>query len=313
MAAQFSVYKLEYLKELYTCCRSINTVSIVSKTLTISAMISTGTPQDHKAILQKCQDKKLVFTVTPGRSGTGFLQALLDLPESTTSLHEPDPQFVLVMRACQNDRRLAYNFLVNSKLPAIANCSTRVYVETSHLFCKGFFELLLKLGITPDLIILRRSHRKVAKSMVSLGTIPGRTLGGLNYYLTPDDPGVLPLPHWQLLNNYQLCYWYCLEIERRMKYYSKISRDRDAAVIETSATNLMSIDAYKSLLQQLEIPFNETRVTPAHKAISDTLVNQKTDEKWPVSFNDTDLDTYEQEVLEKVRDFCPDVMADTDR
>ena len=50
--------------------------------------------------------------------------------------------------------------------------------------------------------------------------MPGRGKLGLKYLLHPDDPGVLPLRGWHGLSDYQLCFWYALEIERRQEAYA---------------------------------------------------------------------------------------------
>ena len=60
-----------------------------------------------------------------------------------------------VLREVQGDPIPAKLFMLEHKLPAIARYASQVYVETSHLACKGFFEPLLDIGIIPDLIIHR--------------------------------------------------------------------------------------------------------------------------------------------------------------
>jgi len=59
--------------------------------------------------------------------------------------------------------------------------------------------------------------------MMQLDTIPGRSDRGLKWYLSPDDPSnTTRLYDWTELSDYQLCYWYCLEIERRMEIYANL-------------------------------------------------------------------------------------------
>ena len=200
------------------------------------------------------EKKRLIFTVTTGRTGTGYLSKMLSLVPNVASYHEPEPSFADVMRLVQKNLNIAYEFWVEKRLPQIASESAQVYIETSHLFCKGFVEPLLGLGFTPDLIILTRPHREVATSLCQLDTIPGRTKKGLRYYLAPDDPNVLPLPGWQTLHDYQLCYWYCLEIERRCVHYENMFLERRARVAKISLNDITTIFGLNRLVNQLDLP-----------------------------------------------------------
>ena len=200
------------------------------------------------------QEKRLIFTVTTGRSGTGYLAEMLSFIPDVYSCHEPEPKFSNVMRSVQKDKTVAVKFWMNRKLPQIASEEAPIYIETSHLFCKGFIEPLLDIDIIPDLIILTRPDRDVAKSMLRLGTIPGRTEKGLKYYLSPEDPGVLPLPNWQSLHDYQLCYWYCLEIKRRSIYYEHIMHKRNAHITKVSLNEIASFRGFNRMLKELSLP-----------------------------------------------------------
>jgi len=171
------------------------------------------------------RQKKLVFTVSTGRSGTRYLSFLLSHLPNTESVHEPEPSFATVMREVQEQPEKASAFWREQKLPAIADVEAPIYVETSHLFCKGFFEPLLELGVRPALIFLRRNHRDVALSLYRLQTIPGRDEKALSYYLSPKDSSTYAPNTWASFHDYQLCYWYALEIERRERIYRKISCD----------------------------------------------------------------------------------------
>jgi len=179
-------------------------------------------PRDPAALLDAIKHKQLVFTVTAGRTGTTYLTHLLALFPDITSLHEPDPSFVYVLRQAQHSPTVARRFLLEYKLPFIASHAPSRYAETGHMLCKGFFEPLLALGILPRIVFLRRHPRLIAASLQTRRTVPGRNKLGFKYLLHPRDPGVLPLPNWHALSDYQLCFWYALEIERRQRAYAEL-------------------------------------------------------------------------------------------
>jgi hypothetical protein len=205
-------------------------------------------------LIETIQSKKLVFTVATGRCGTAFFAEILRLVPGTESVHEPHPEYAEVLRNIQGKPADAGKFLLEKKLPAIARGTSPIYVETSHLFCKGFLEPLLDLGLVPSLLWIRRKNRAIASSMYRGGTIPGRTEKGLKFYLSPGDPGVLPLPGWEQLDDYQLCYWYCLEIERRAREYRSRYRQNNWVWAETSLSEITTVEGMKRVVAALELP-----------------------------------------------------------
>jgi hypothetical protein len=190
---------------------------------------------------------RLILTVTPGRSGTLYLCELLKAVPGIYSAHEPEPKFSDVMRAVQYDAAVGRRFLLSQKLPAIRRCSQSTYVETSHLACKGFIELLIDNGCPPDLIVLKRDPFLVATSLYLLAAIPGRTPLGNQFLLRPDDASVLPLDGWQELSDWALCFWYCREIERRMEMYANVIRELGRRVITTSIGRLQTDEGVRDL------------------------------------------------------------------
>ncbi len=192
--------------------------------------------------------KRLIFTVGTGRNGTGYVTHLLHGLAGICCLHEPDPQFYTVLRAVQSDPGVAERFLLEQKLPAIRGVSDPVYFETSHLACKGFLEPLMAHGVPLDLVILRRDPVLVATSLYLLGTVPARTPLGLQFLLSPADPGVLPLANWQDLHDWALCYWYCLEIERRAQIYKERLAELGGRLLETSVGILKTDRGLSELL-----------------------------------------------------------------
>ncbi len=207
----------------------------------------------YEKILDQVRGKRLIFSVTTGRSGTAYLASVFGFGQDIHAVHEPAPEFADVLRTVQHQPDVARTFLIEKKFPAILEIPAKVYVETSHLTCKGFLEPMLALGVTPDLIIHRRSARDVAMSMFKMGTIPGRSDKGLRFYLSPDDPGVLEIEGWQTLDDYQLCYWYCIEIERRAQYYKQLFLGKGARVTETTLVGLKTFSGLKKCFIDLGV------------------------------------------------------------
>lgn len=222
--------------------------------------------------------KRLILTVTPGRSGTGYLTNLLVGLPGIDAVHEPPPKFSDVMRAVQHDHKTATTFWIEKKLPAIRESDEQTYVETSHLACKGFMEPLLEHDIVPDLIILQRDPISVATSLYMLDTIPARTIMGEKFLLRPNDPTVVPLKRWQELHDWALCYWYCREIERRMRLYARAVAQHGGQLTFTSIERLKTQSGIIELLNFLNL--NNTRGTAEQIAAKQNdIINAKSESK----------------------------------
>jgi len=236
----------------------------------------------NRSLIEQINRKKLIFSVTTGRSGTTYLSVVFSYMKDVAAYHEPEPEYVEVLRKAQGDRHMAKAFLLNKKLPQIARIQDPVYVETSHLICKGFLESFLDLGIVPSLVIHRRPPREVSLSLLKMGTIPGRNEKALRFYLSPDDPGVLRLENWNHFTDYQLCFWYCLEMERRAKHYSGMFREAGSTIAETTLAELKTLGGLEKLATifdlKLKSPAFLTRIRFKRNSrfkINESLVTKK--------------------------------------
>ena len=162
------------------------------------------------------------------------MRNLFSLLPSVTSEHEPAPAFHSCLRRIHRHPAFAREFLLSYKLPFIGNLHTSNYVELSHAFCKGFLEPLLELGITPNLLLLRRDPRRIALSYLERYTAPERTSYGIEFLLSPRDARLPPKPRWRSMTDYQLIFWYALEIERRQREYSRLVRARGGGVCDVT-------------------------------------------------------------------------------
>jgi hypothetical protein len=250
-------------------------------------------------MMSRLRDKNLVFTVTAGRTGTLFLKRLFATLPDTTSLHEPEPAFHRYLRSAQRDPSVAREFLLRYKLPFIGGLRTTNYVELSNVFCKGYLLPLLELGITPNLIIMRREPRKIAVSYLERYSVPGRTHFGLEYLLDPALPGVLPLPSRRRMSDYQIIFWYTLEIERRQRDYARLVADLGGAVCDVTAQELTDVGVFFELAQTLGLlagTVDRDKLAAEHAAISARGHNRT---RRQVSV-DGDIDAQEQEVYDAI-------------
>jgi|SRR5579883_2575742 len=207
--------------------------------------------RDLEHALNEVASKKLIFTVTAGRTGTRYDAELFKTLDGVCAIHEDEPSFSHVMRPAQGHPDLAERWVLGQLLPHIAATPHPVYVRTEHLTCKGFLEPLLALGLRPAILLLRRSPRRIARSYLDKDTVPGRTSLGVTYMLHPTDPDVLPLPHYQRLSDYQLCFWYALEIERRQRHYARLFGDLGLPVEDVTAEELNDLVRWTRCLRTL--------------------------------------------------------------
>lgn len=226
---------------------------------------------DAAEVVEAVRRKVFIATISAGRSGTTYLARLLSAFPDLTSMHEPAPHYAYFMRQAQHSRDSARQFLLQYKLPCIAADPAGRYAEISHLFCKGFVEPLLELGIIPRVVFLRRAPRLVAASWLTRGVVPGRWKRGLKLHLHPGDPGVLPYPGWWRATDYQLCFWYALEIERRQRWYRQVFDGLGAPWADVTAEELHDPARFLALGERLGLITAQTDPAPLlerHRAIS---------------------------------------------
>lgn len=245
--------------------------------------------------------KRLILTITTGRSGTRYLAWVLRGFRNVEARHEPRPKFSDAFRTVAQFPEVASEFWRRVKLPRIARSSAPIYAETSHLAAKGFLESLIELGVRPDLIHLHRDPRAVAMSLWRLDTVPGRTYRGSKYYLAPSDRCFLPLEDAKGLHDYQLCYWYCLEIAERARVYAERYREQGVRVIEVALAELAEKEGIERLGRELELGPRRATARLGITRSARGARNRKREKKLPRTLSDGEFDRLEEEVRERVR------------
>jgi len=264
---------------------------------------------DADAAVAMARQTNLVFSVTAGRTGTTFAQKLFGILPDVVSEHEPEPYFHTSLRAVEKNPDRATEFLLHYKLPLIRDLHTPNYVELNHVFCKGFLEPMLALGITPNLLLLRRDPRLVALSYLERYTVPERTYYGMEWLLSPRYAKGMPLRGWQRMTDYQLVFWYALEIERRQRYYSRLVQGRGGAVSDITAGELSDFSRFTEVAQNLRLlgqGFDCEAIARRHAEIVQVAWNRNSGSLWNYR---GDLDHDEDEVWRAISETEPDLRS----
>ena len=236
-------------------------------------------------IITQLQQHRIILTASSGRCGTQLLTELLSLVPGVRSLHEPPPYVDNIVWRLRSNPGLAKQWLVKHKLPTMLNsikaADVNVYIETSHMLCKKFFEPLLELGIAFDLIILSRDLRATAMSFYAIDDVPIRSKSGRRWLPNPDDVdnlSNLPKPFSQY-SDYQLIYWSILEMELRKALYYKTWVDAGQMVVKVDLKELIVKSGFKALLKSLELPELPPQKWHDYKLMSITKYNAKLSRK----------------------------------
>ena len=140
--------------------------------------------------------RHLIFCVSPGRSGSKYLQAVLSTARNVYARHEPYPQMngaILRQVVLEGRRSETLQNRTEMKLSAIRRVlegalPNVVYAETSHMFIKTFADVILEnLGDYPkiSIIILHRPIKEILLSQLLLGWFSSNHSGRNVWYYDP--------------------------------------------------------------------------------------------------------------------------------
>lgn len=241
---------------------------------------------NNDTVIEALQQRRVILTASSGRCGTQLLSTVMSLVPGVWAEHEPLPYVDNIWWKLREKPELARRWLVKHKLPAVLRSleqsNRTVYCETSHVLCKGFFEPLLDLGIAFDLIVLSRDPRATALSFYYLNDVPGRTKTGRRWLPSPDDESCisqLPREHRGELSDYQLCYWYVLEMELRKANYYRAWIDAGQCAVKTSLEEITTSRGFSKLLSDLGLPEIQKTEYHDYKLAALTKHNEKSSRK----------------------------------
>ena len=123
---------------------------------------------------------RYIFSINSGRSGSHYLADLLATAPEVASYHETDPKMIGdVLRSIE---RHPYADSYHARRYKAAACrdlldvqtGKTVYAETSHMFIKTFFDVVMAELTAVGVVLLRRELAQVLKSFIELGMYTDR-------------------------------------------------------------------------------------------------------------------------------------------
>ena len=224
--------------------------------------------------------RRLIFSINPGRSGSQYLAELLDTAEEVRAFHEPEPQMIGPYLRMINERPMsASRDKRRIKCAAIAATLRQmkpgeVYAETSHMFIKTFFDVVLEDFENVSVVILRRDLAHVLKSFIEMGYFSERNNIWPSWMNLP-DPATAALPFARPgaeLDQFDRCIAYLLDIEMRAVSFRRDYPAVDAC--EVTLESLNKINAVNDFFAELEIT-----PTPRTAEVCGQRSNQRCDRK----------------------------------
>lgn len=206
--------------------------------------------------------RRVIFAISAGRTGTGFLAALLDAVPNVSAFHEPRPQMTGTYLDAVAARPLASSYEQRQvKLIAVNRVLERlppeqVYAETSHMFIKTFFDVVADYYPGLEVVILRRDLRKVLRSFWALGYF-SEANPHWRLWLPPaggPDDLLQPVRPFAQMDPIDRGIAYLCEIEARAERFT--TRFPEVPVHETSLEQIGTSRGARELLRRLGLEWS---------------------------------------------------------
>lgn len=123
---------------------------------------------------------RYIFCISTGRCGTKYLQELFSTLDNCHAFHEQKPLLHhQIMRAYLNGKVQPLQSEMPMKVERIQETSSKLYVDTTHIYIKSFGWELPKYLPEQEIgvVVLKRKKEEVIKSTLRVGSGPFSFLG----------------------------------------------------------------------------------------------------------------------------------------
>ncbi len=208
----------------------------------------------------KMNGKRLIFCINSGRTGSEYLAKLLDTAPEVTAYHQPKPTMAGKYLSMINEslyhktysKRRVKCKAIDQELKKIGKGS--VYCETSNMFIKTFFDVVMTSFKNVEVIVLRRQLSKVLKSFIELGYFTSKIDTKWPEWLSSPNAATAAIPcidKDENLDHYDICIAYLLDIEARAVRFQKDYPN--VKIHHVRLEHLNSNDSVEHLFQDLQI------------------------------------------------------------
>ena len=138
------------------------------------------------------QEKRFIFSINSGRAGSQYLSELLNTAPEVKSFHEPAPNMTgpyldfissAPYSASYSERKIKAQAILKEVSKAEF---PEVYAETTHMFIKTFFDVLVDSLTNIAVIHLRRKMLSTLKSFVELGFFSSKNQVWPDWLVSPN-------------------------------------------------------------------------------------------------------------------------------
>lgn len=226
------------------------------------------------------KDRRLIFCINSGRSGSQYLAELLATARKVRCFHEPPPN--MSGEALDQVTQHPYEFSRQERRIKCVGIAQRlrkmapgkVYAETNHMFIKTFFDVVLAEYRNVEVIVLRRELAKVLKSFVDMGYFSKASPVSWRW-MSRADAATTALPPVMPFDEMDPCdraIAYLLDIEARaVRFKSEYPNVRTHDIRLESLNDIKSVQTF----------FKQLRIAPtgATKELCGAPVNQRAKRK----------------------------------
>ena len=257
---------------------------------------------DNRMTVMNTEQRRYLFCINSGRSGSQYLAELLATAKDVYALHEAIPDMSGPFLNMVRKKGLANTFSARSvKVQAIHEVVGKlprltVYAETNHMFIKTFFDVImeqLKEHVI-TVIVLRRHLPAVLKSFINMGYFSKRNKFWPSWMYLPGtcDSAFIPPSLGRHPDQYELAIGYLIDIEARAQRFRK--QYPECEVHEVRLESLQNSSDVERLFEELHLqPTSETIDAVGRP------VNERTQRKLEIGI-ETTLEYCEQRISEYI-------------
>jgi hypothetical protein len=198
----------------------------------------------------------MVFSINTGRTGSGYLAHVLSLASGELSVHheqKPNMAGHILIDVRQHGLDATYHSRFMKKVPALRKALVdgkgRVYVETSHLFIKSFYDVVMtefyeRRKCDVRIVVLRRRAEDIAFSLKRLDFDGVRH----DWYYLPGDKNAA-LKEVSMNNTMQRIAGYLYDVEAQVDLFRQ--RYPDVPMLEVYLEQIVTAAGVRRLYAAL--------------------------------------------------------------